>query len=119
MAAEIVQYIIVRGDLKSKLKWPIGALIAQACHASTAVMHLNRSDPTTARYLDDLDRMHKVVLQTDDEASLVRLSQELGSASVVHKLWMEQPENVPTCIALKPYRKEDVQSFFSNLKLLR
>jgi hypothetical protein len=23
-----------------------------------------------------------------------------------HKLWVEQPENFPTCLALKPYPKE-------------
>lgn len=23
-----------------------------------------------------------------------------------HKLWMEQPEDIPTCLAVKPYNKE-------------
>jgi hypothetical protein len=32
---------------------------------------------------------------------------------------MEQPENIPTCIAVKPYEKENVQIFFKDLKLMR
>lgn len=57
----LVQYIAVRGDLIDK--WPVGAIIAQACHASTAVLHLFRDDTYTVQYLADVDRMHKVVLK--------------------------------------------------------
>lgn len=59
----IVQYIIVRSDLKSTLNWPLGAIIAQCCHAATAVMHQNYDDDETKEYLKDMDNMHKVVLQ--------------------------------------------------------
>jgi len=34
---------------------------AQACHASTAVLHLHRDDPNTESYMAKLDSMHKVV----------------------------------------------------------
>ncbi len=57
----LVQYIAVRGDLVDK--WPVGAVVAQACHAATAVMHIFRDDPNTVQYLSDLDRMHKIVLK--------------------------------------------------------
>lgn len=63
MSGNLVQYVIVRKDLLKALKWPTGALLAQACHACTAVMHLFYNDPSTQQYLDDLDRMHKVVLE--------------------------------------------------------
>jgi hypothetical protein len=59
----LIQYIIVRSDLIKSLKWNIGALIAQACHAVTAVNHLNHEDPETQEYLKNLDSMHKCVLQ--------------------------------------------------------
>ena len=59
----LVQYVIVRGDLLRALKWPTGALMAQACHACTAVMHMFYEDPNTKAYLEDLDRMHKVILE--------------------------------------------------------
>lgn len=57
----LVQYIAIRGDLIDK--WPLGAIIAQACHASSAVLHIFKDDATTQQYLEDLDRMHKVVLR--------------------------------------------------------
>lgn len=57
----LVQYIAVRGDLIGK--WPMGAIIAQACHASTAVLHMFQDDQNSLQYLSDLDRMHKIVLK--------------------------------------------------------
>ena len=84
MASTIVQYVVVRGDLLTKQvksnahfikifskliaiyiaqAWPIGAVIAQACHAATAAIHLNYQDESTQKYLGDLDNMHKVVLE--------------------------------------------------------
>lgn len=59
----IVQYVIVRGDLLTKLSWPVGALVAQACHAATAAIHLFYTDEHTQAYLADLDNMHKVILE--------------------------------------------------------
>ena len=56
-----MQYIAIRGDLIDK--WPLGAIIAQACHASSAVLHTYREDVSTQQYLEDLDNMHKVVLR--------------------------------------------------------
>ena len=63
MSAPMVQYVVVRSDLISALKWPIGAVIAQACHAATAVIHLYHDDENTKTYTANLDSMHKVVLQ--------------------------------------------------------
>ncbi|KAF4092214.1 hypothetical protein AMELA_G00018200 [Ameiurus melas] len=115
----LVQYVVVRSDLIHALAWPLGAVITQACHAATAVIHLNYNDPDTQEYLSDLDNMHKVVLQAADEASLTHLSTTLGENGVTHKLWMEQPENFPTCLALKPYPKETVQHFLKKFKLFK
>lgn len=115
----IVQYIILRSDLMSSLKWPTGALVAQACHACSAVVHLFHNDPTTQEYLSDLDRMHKIVLEVKDESGLNKLTEDLSANSISHKLWIEQPENIPTCIAVKPYRKDDVKLYFKGLKLYR
>jgi len=61
--SNIVQYIVVRSDLRSALSWPLGAVIAQSCHATAAVIHLNSEDADTVAYLNDLDNMHKVVLE--------------------------------------------------------
>lgn len=71
----IVQYVVVRGDLTRTMGWPLGAVVAQACHACTAIIHLFYNDVDTQAYLADLDNMHKVVL----EVSIVTFAWELAS----------------------------------------
>ncbi len=69
MSAPFVQYVIVRGDLLRKLKWPTGALIAQACHACSAVIYQYREDKNVKEYVAEIDRMHKVILEVGPSAS--------------------------------------------------
>lgn len=59
----LVQYVVIRKDLCKVLKWSVGAIVAQACHATAAVIHLFRDDPHTIEYLKDMDSMHKIVLE--------------------------------------------------------
>lgn len=70
--AEIVQYVVMRGDLARTMGWPLGAVVAQACHACTAVIHLFYNDAHTQAYLADLDNMHKVVLEVSMTRRKVR-----------------------------------------------
>ena len=116
-ASTILQYVVVRSDLG----WPLGALVAQACHASSAAIAvaLRNGDEATKSYVDDLDSMHKVVLDAKDKESLKKLEQTLKDNAIEHKLWTEQPENIYTCLATKPYAKEDVQKYFKKFKLLK
>jgi peptidyl-tRNA hydrolase len=111
----IVQYIALRSDLK----WPKGALIAQSCHATAAVLHLNYHDKQTQEYLENLDSMHKVVVGVPSDNELRELSEQLAKNDIKFKLWIEQPENIPTCLATKPYSKSFVEKFFKAFKLLR
>lgn len=112
-------YIVLREDLASS--WPRGALVAQACHASTAVTAMVLQQPevyaAAVPYFSPqaVDSMRKVVVGTSDEASLRKIATDLESASVPHKLWIEQPENVATCIATVPL----VKSFARKLECLR
>ncbi|XP_059473633.1 putative peptidyl-tRNA hydrolase PTRHD1 [Neocloeon triangulifer] len=115
----IVQYVVVRGDLLSQLKWPVGAVLAQACHACTAVTHLFYEDEHMKEYLADLDSMRKIVLEAPSEDSLKNLAASLTEANVPHKLWIEQPENFPTCLATKPSPKLNVQEYFKKFKLFK
>lgn len=115
----IVQYVIVRGDLLTKLSWPVGALVAQAFHAATAAIHLFYNDEHTQAYLADLDNMHKVILEAPNEATLRQLAEKLTESGIEHKLWVEQPEDFPTCLAVKPYPKTEVQKHFKKLKLYK
>ncbi|XP_037780901.1 putative peptidyl-tRNA hydrolase PTRHD1 [Penaeus monodon] len=118
-ALGLVQYVVVRSDLMTNLAWPVGAVIAQACHASTAVAHLYREDQNMQRYLADLDNMHKVVLGIESETKIRNLSEKLQEAVIDHKLWIEQPEDTPTCLVTKPYPKDEVSRFFKRLKLFK
>lgn len=119
MSNGIVQYIVVRKDLITDLQWPFGAVVAQACHAVTAVTHLFHDDPDTQKYLEDLDNMHKVVLEAKNEQELVSVKDKLVENNIKHKLWVEQPENIPTCLVCKPYPKNEVQNYFKKLKLFK
>ncbi|XP_060526001.1 putative peptidyl-tRNA hydrolase PTRHD1 [Cylas formicarius] len=119
MSSSLVQYVVVRGDLIKELKWPLGAVIAQACHAVTAVVHLFYEDECTKQYLSDVDNMHKVVLEAPDEKSIADLKVKLDENHVKHKLWIEQPEGIPTCVAVKPYPKDEVQKYFKKFKLFK
>ena len=66
-ASHLVQYIALRGDLLRVQRWPVGALVAQGCHASTAVLHMYRDHGNVVQYLSNLDHMHKVVLEARND----------------------------------------------------
>ena len=78
-----------------------------------------KDDPNVVEYVADLDNMHKVVLEAKDEETIKKLSQTLTENNVDHKLWIEQPEDYPTCLVTKPYRKENIQKHFKGLKLFK
>ncbi|XP_071950911.1 putative peptidyl-tRNA hydrolase PTRHD1 [Antedon mediterranea] len=117
--ASLVQYVVVRSDLLRNLKWPTGAVIAQACHACTAVIHQFNGDSNVTQYLSDLDNMHKVVLEAKDETELRTISEKLSSKNIHYKLWIEQPENYATCLAVKPYPRDEIKPYFKGLKLYK
>ncbi|KAL3613847.1 hypothetical protein CASFOL_041921 [Castilleja foliolosa] len=115
----LMQYVVLRRDLIDT--WPLGSVVTQGCHASVAAIWENKDDPDTLRYCcpSNLDSMHKVTLEVKGEAQMLSLSEKLKPGGVAHKLWMEQPENIPTCLATKPYPKSFVSSFFKKLKLCK
>lgn len=57
--------------------------------------------------------------QVPDETELKVLSTLLTENNVQHKLWTEQPENYPTCLATKPALKDDIQIHFKKYKLFK
>ena len=96
----------------------MGSVIAQACHASTAVLFENIDcDPTVLEYFADAAKMHKVIGECAGEEELLLLAENLRAKGIVHKVWMEQPENMPTAIALKPYPQSQVAHLLSKYKL--
>lgn len=61
----------------------------------------------------------QVVLEIKSEQQLANLSQKLQQEGIQHKLWVEQPENYPTCLATKPYRKSQAAAHFKKLQLCK
>jgi len=61
----------------------------------------------------------QVVLEVKGETQLRNLSEKLEAAGVRHKLWIEQPEDYPTCLATKPYRRSEVGQHFKKLQLCK
>ncbi len=59
------------------------------------------------------------LFQAPTEESLIALSEALTTNSIDHKLWVEQPENFATCLATKPYRKDEIQQYFKGFKLFK
>ncbi|CAH6786874.1 putative peptidyl-tRNA hydrolase PTRHD1 [Phodopus roborovskii] len=116
----LVQYLVLRKDLsQAPFSWPTGALVAQACHAATAALHIHRDHPHTVAYLRELGRMRKVVLEAADETTLKELAEALQQKEIDHMLWLEQPENIATCIALRPYPKEEVSQYLKKFRLFK
>ena len=58
-------------------------------------------------------------MQVGDENGLRQLAEVLTVNGVDHKFWIEQPENVATCLATKPYPKPEIQQHFASLKLFK
>lgn len=58
-------------------------------------------------------------MEVKGEVQLRALAEKLAAASIRHKLWVEQPEDFPTCVATAPYPKEAVQQHFKKLKLCK
>lgn len=115
-----MQYVVLRGDLQREpLSWPLGAVVAQACHAALAAVHAHYGHADTGAYLAEAGRMRTVVLQALDEGALTTLAETLQQHNIDHKVWIEQPENITTCIALRPYPKEEVHQHLKKFKLLK
>ncbi|ORY26337.1 hypothetical protein BCR39DRAFT_560593 [Naematelia encephala] len=87
----LVMQIILRRDLETVHDWPIGPLLAQSAHAATAVLHLHAQDPNRHRL--------------PDEGALRSLAERLKQEQVGYHMWIEQPEDIPTAIALVPNRR--------------
>ncbi|KAI8362193.1 putative peptidyl-tRNA hydrolase PTRHD1-like protein [Mortierella sp. GBAus27b] len=120
MADPLTMFIVVRKDLIKTLGWTAGSIIAQACHASTAVLHKTRDMTDTREYLADINSMHKVVLEVKNLPQLEELSSKLSELDVPHVTWREQPEDILTCLSTSPIRRDPkVKEAFKKCSLFR
>ncbi|KAJ3130209.1 hypothetical protein HK100_008182 [Physocladia obscura] len=117
--AFLTVFVIVRKDLSKTLGWPMGAVIGNACHAATAVLHKYRNEQRTIDYFTDLEGMRKVVLETKNEASLNKVEALMNEKGILHYKWIEQPEGISAAIATAPYFRDDVQECLKKCQLYR
>ncbi|KAL8425382.1 hypothetical protein Efla_003610 [Eimeria flavescens] len=115
----LIQYVVLRRDLKTDLSWPLGAVVAQACHAAVAALGSAIEDHSAVarQYLADGCNMRTVVLQVSSEKELLQLRDKLTELRISHKLWEEEPEKIPTALASAPIKKSAGKAF-RGLKLL-
>ncbi|KAL2904243.1 putative peptidyl-tRNA hydrolase PTRHD1, partial [Bienertia sinuspersici] len=113
----VVQYVVMRRDLIDT--WPRGSVVTQGCHSSIAAIWQYEDDPATLSYFSpsSLDSIHKVTLKVKGETHIINLSEKLKSNGILHKIWIEQPENIPTYLTTKSYPKSMVSPFLIKLKL--
>jgi|LauGreDrversion4_2_1035121.scaffolds.fasta_scaffold24882_4 peptidyl-tRNA hydrolase len=119
---KIVQYVIMRRDLiktKKSQSFSTGAYIAQACHASTAALHIFASSENTHIFLNDIEDMTVCVLGVEDKQELESIERSLSANGIPNHLWIEKPEIIPTALATAPVEKHEVGHLLSHLKLLR
>ncbi|KAI5452317.1 hypothetical protein NCC49_000880 [Naganishia albida] len=107
-APSLCMQVILRRDLLDVESWPVGPLIAQGSHAATALMHLYKDHQAMKDYTEDWKHMRKAILQTPTEETIRSLSEALSKAvpPIEHHLWIEEPENVPTALAIIPNKRE-------------
>ncbi|ORX35593.1 peptidyl-tRNA hydrolase II domain-containing protein [Kockovaella imperatae] len=103
-ASKLVMQIILPRSLVVEDKWPVGPLLAQSAHAATAVLHVHRDLPEVRSYLSNLENMRKTVLEVKDVEALRGICAQLDQMDrkIPYHLWIEQPENTPTALALVP-----------------
>lgn len=117
---KIIQYILINKEIIDK-KWTLGSIIAQGCHACVAVIAENLEDDLVKEYIkcEHLNDMHKIVLQINDTKELQHISSVLDKNSLKYKLWVEQPENIITALAVKPYHRDFIKDYFKKYPLLK
>lgn len=93
--------VIVRKDLK----WKQGPVIAQACHAVSGLLWINAQDSRVLDYMSRLQDMTKIIYKIQNLKDLKELQQEFGKLGILSYEWIEQPENITTCIAVGPLEK--------------
>ncbi len=81
-----------------------------ACYVAQPYLHLT---------MRCCGAMPQVVLEVKGESQLRTLSGKLTEAGVKHKLWVEQPEDYPTCLATKPYHKSEIAQHFKKFQLCK
>ena len=75
----------------------------------------NKNGASTKEILNEKQKIDENTATNE----IIKIDDKLTEGTIDHKLWIEQPENFPTCLAVRPYPKDQVQKFFKGLKLYK
>merc|ERR1711918_227455 len=101
----VVIYVLLRKDLD----WPTGALMNQVGHACTKVAWEAREDPVAIEFMTEASaQMTQYTMGAKNEQELRKVESKLVAANIPFHLWVEQPEDVPSCLATRPRRRSQV-----------
>ncbi|KAJ3274246.1 hypothetical protein HDV01_003319 [Terramyces sp. JEL0728] len=112
-------YIILRKDLLKMAGWSQGSMIGQACHGVSKMLWEKRNDEAVIRYMEDMDNMHKVVLELKNASQLETLSTSLQENKIDFVRWVEMPENTLSCLVTKPYEPDDIRPLLKKCSLFK
>lgn len=115
----LVMYIILNRSLAEKEKWPIGSMIAQACHAATKSLWTFKDEQSVLEYTSNINSMTKITLAMRNAEQLKKLGETFTEKNIEYVEWIEQPENILTCIATKPIRKSAVGTTLKKCSLYK
>ncbi|KAI5148297.1 hypothetical protein ENBRE01_0230 [Enteropsectra breve] len=93
------QIIFLRTDLGKT--YGKGAIIAQACHASTYALHAFRNSTATVEYLADAENMTKIILKISEPQIDVTMA-AMYKNKINFIRWIEKPEEILTAMATEP-----------------
>ena len=108
----LVQYIIVRNELRKLHSKALNTLVAAS---STAAIHLYSASKQRSTHLGSLDTMGSIVLHVKSEDELKVLEEKLFQKDIDYKIWASLPERYPTCISLRPYPNTNVEKYLKQL----
>jgi hypothetical protein len=63
--------------------------------------------------------MTKVVMEVKNQSQLAKLADNLSAAGIVFKLWIEEPEGIPTALATCPVPRLPADGLFKKCQLYR
>jgi hypothetical protein len=63
--------------------------------------------------------MTKIVMEIKNQGQLTKLAENLSTAGVAFKLWIEEPEGIPTALATCPVPRLQTSNLFKKCQLYR
>lgn len=117
MSSRLIQYILIMTD--SVADWPLGAVVAQGCHAAIACAAKYKETVEFIEYTDspDLCTMKKIVLGCSVK-EWTEIRSKCESIGIEFFEWFEEPEKILTAVAFKPGLKGTLRPLVGHLGLL-